>query len=274
MAALIFLLLMGSFIKGTRAASLQEKAALLNALTFINTLRTSTIVCENHGVHLPIFSMYPTAPSLNKAVRNYVDREYTKFWKDLRRRDYYPDMNRLVNLSKGAALELVNYRQNRPDMNKCRGHSEARLLQPIFFADTSLKASYYSCLTMKDENVLDCLEKAVMANEEYKGLKGEMILGSIGLLQVALQVSITGWYCISKKLDDLRSDTLALKTIRTWDYNIVIPQILYLKFILHARFVISSISGDSKEALAVLTMQKDLEQAIQTEFRLTMMKEL
>ena len=94
-----------------------------------------------------------------------------------------------------------------------------------------------------------------------------MILSSIWFLRIAQLVSIEGWYCLQLHLDDLRSDEKALNCIRKFDYDSVIPQILYLKFRLHARQVISRVTGDLKEAETVLMMKMDLEQVIQNEFR-------
>ena len=265
MVTFFSLLLLGLVFKGASAVSMPKNDVMLNALTFISDLRVSSSVCENYGVQLPNFSLYPSASTLNKVVRSVVEKEYIQFWRDLRRRDHVLDMNQLVELFRGAAYELVDTKMNVPNLDKFRGHSEAPLLQPIFFANANLKASYCACMLKQEGNVLECLEREVMANEECKGVEREMILSSMWMLRVALRVSITGWYCLHKHLDDLRSEKNALKCIRNWDYIAVIPQILYLTFRLHARQVISHLSKDSKEAESVLELQMDLKETIQTE---------
>ena len=233
-----------------------------------------SIICEKFNVQLPNLHLYPPASTMNKTVHRVVKEEFIRFWKGLRRHDCNQDMKQFVGLSKGAAMELVESTRGDPGLDMCKGHAEARLLQPIFSADTNLKQSYRSCTVKQDVNVLECLAKEVRSNKDCKGLKGEMILSSIWLLNVALNVSVIGWHVINTKVDVLRTDKYALGSIRSWDFNTVIPQILYLTFRLHARQVIARLTGDSKEAETVLTMKTNLKQALETEFFLSKIKEV
>ena len=277
MIALDFLLLVASFTKGVYAANMLKNTEHLNALIFVNNLRVYSIVCKSDGVQLPNLYSHPSAQSLNNVVHGVVKEQYEKFWKDLRRCDYVPDLRRLKRLSKGAAFGVVKRRPDKIDLehlSKYRGQSEAILLQPILSADNNLKESYRSCMHGKEENILVCLERKLHANEDCKGLNGEMIKSSIWALRVALQISTISWYSLGKWLEDLRSDKYALRSIRNWDFNTVIPQILYLKFRLYARQLIAHISGNIAEEALVSKMQKDLERAIQDEFCLAMIKEL
>lgn len=272
MTSMLFLLLLISFIKRISGSCRPNNSELLNVLEFINEIRMCFIVSKTWSVQLPNLHLHPPAPSLNKVVLSVVNEEYSKFWLDLRRIDHSQDINQLVRLSKGAALEIVENEQSTPDFD-IGGQSEARLLEPLCSSNAVFKKVYRSCMTEREGNTLECLARKVLTMQDYKGLKGEMILSSIWFLRIAQLVSIEGWYCLQLHLDDLRSDEKALNCIRKFDYDSVIPQILYLKFRLHARQVISRVTGDLKEAETVLMMKMDLEQVIQNEFRHIMSNE-
>ena len=246
-----------------------------NALRFLNELRECAIQSEYRGIKLPELTSYASASTLNDTVNIVVEKEYFRFWQEVRRWDYEQDRKRLHVLSKGAALAFLKSPTiiNPHCAGGLSGVVESAFLLPLLKGN--LPRYRLKCIAAKDASLLDSLEAMIGTSTEYSGLERELVLTAVHLLSVVVVISKCSWeYVSEEEKSALRSDDRALECIRDWDRGSTSLKILYLKFLLHARQLIAHISNNKEELKMVPAMQGELYQLIQTEFSSNIMWEV
>lgn len=227
-----------------------------NALSFINELRHREAYCKYFEIHLPEHSHYKPTP--NEIVNDHLQKSYVKFLQHLRKLDYYLSMKRLVEQGLGTALPICYSFQR--DEGKVRARWEANLLQPLFTT-----RRYLTCI-LREADLISCLER--YAKEDGKNeVEVEMTITAMHFIKQAVEVVKSWWFFLDEaELNKLRSDESAIRSVKEWDRISTIPKVLYLKFILHGRSLISAITNNTAEQFSVSNLQLLLKQTLDLEF--------
>ena len=189
-----------------------------NVLSFTINLRSCAIHSEFLGIKLPELTSYATTSTSNMSVNMITEKEYIKFWQELRKWNYEQDRKRLSTLSMGATLALLSSPTANPKYDSLTGAAESSFLAPVLKGNLS---KYHSnAMNTKEMHMLESLRIMIEASENYSGVERELVLGAVWLLDIATQISRVSWcYVSEEEKKDLRSNYRALKSIRDWDRN-------------------------------------------------------
>ena len=245
-----------------------EHTELWSALASINDLRYCSII--NKYSHFKLPEVLLNGLKSNWMVNQLVKERHTLFWKELRQHDYRRYARRMVERSKGAAIDL-QFSLN--DTSSRKRVTEAQLLEP-YFSSRSMQKLYLKCLISKGVDVLECL-KCLIEDLVEDDLEREMILCALWFLEIAVDVSSNTHYHLSDRdLMSLRSDYYALHCIRDWDRLYSIPKLVYLTFLLNARILLAQLANDFEQWDKVSRMRMAFEQLVNAEFPSNLMREV
>ena len=222
---------------------------------------------------MPELTRYATTSTSNMCVNKITEKEYIKFWQEVRKWNYEQDRKRLSTLSMGATLALLSSPTANPKYDSLTGAAESSFLAPVLKGNLS---KYHSnAMNTKEMHMLESLRIMIEASETYSGVERELVLGAVWLLDIATQISRVSWcYVSEEEKKDLRSNYRALKSIRDWDRNSSSWKILHLTFILHGRRLIAYLANNTKESEIVASLQTGLDRIIRTEFPSKLMREI
>ena len=260
--SMILLVLLLVSLVSTRADYTTLRREFQNALTFINSVRSSSVMCYNFSLSLPQLILYTPTP--NMAVNKIMEERYIEFWQALRQRNFKQDNKQLVEVSMGAALGLHELtKKNAKAISN--GTFETNLLKPIFYHN-GMKDAYLRCKLQNKDNILVCMEDVVRKCTHFPVVWKEMTLSAIWILRMVVIFATSGSYALLDNLDLLRSDEGAIACVSDWDRVASIPKVLYLRFLLHARQLIAHMTGNAEEAKAVAKLLLDLDLLVTSEF--------
>ena len=262
---LLTLFAMFSYVEATKG-----NTEFIGGLAFINKLRDCSLICKHCGIKLPELTLYK--PTSNSVVNMKMEEEYIKFWQELRQQGYDQYVKQLVDHSRGAAFAVFVTPLDGSDVVTMNGSIVAKHLRPLFRRPSRTAFSK----ALKEEFVLDALERLAEKSYQNNRIEREMVLSAIKLMNIAAQIASCSWNWINVlEFEELRSDDRALTCISSdWDRNASIPKILYLTYFLNARKLISHLSNNTEESKVVTLMQMELERIIKAEFPFKMTKEL